>query len=66
MHEGTVIYINQRGFGFIRSGGEDVFFHCSRIAPDLPFDEQLVELRVKFDRIETPKGVEARNVQAAI
>ena len=68
MRNGTVINLQlERGFGFINEqiGQPNVFFHISDLEDGLEFDEQLVERRVAFDVIETPKGPRAANVRAA-
>lgn len=67
METGTVCgLVQDRGFGFIHIGGgqEDVFFHHKELAADLPFDDTLMERRVRFDVISTDRGDRAKNVQA--
>lgn len=56
-----------RGFGFIHpdGGGKDLFFHATQLVSGLPFDEQLLELRVKFDTIDNEKGLRAVDVRPA-
>lgn len=59
---GTVVSVKlDKGFGFIRISGErrDVFFHFRDLAPDLLFDETLVEQRVEFREEQTEKGPRA-------
>jgi cold shock CspA family protein len=55
-----------KGFGFIRgTGGEgDLFFHCKDLI-DLEFDATLNERRVKFDVVNTGRGLRAKNIQPA-
>ena len=55
---------DDKGFGFIHADGTDYFFHASDLI-DLDFDEQLKERRVTFNVTTTPKGLRARNIQAA-
>jgi cold shock protein len=68
-HEGSIKMVNEdRGFGFIRRGDgqKDVFFHCKSITDSsLEFNEQLREVRVKFDIEDSPKGQRAINVRRA-
>ena len=64
MHEGTVTKVKlDGGYGFIRSEGEDFFFHRSDL-DGLEFNEQLVEMAVRFDIEQAPKGPR-QNVTAA-
>lgn len=67
MIDGTVCrVILGKGFGFLSSAGmDDVFFHASALATDLPFDESLLERRVKFTFMEGAKGPKAIKVEAA-
>ena len=67
MHEGTILRVLvDRGFGFIgEPNGPDVFFNINDCI-ELEWTEQLVGLRVRFEIINTPKGMKARNVRAAI
>jgi cold shock CspA family protein len=67
MYQGTIQnVVVDRGFGFISSTGQpDVFFHCSDLAADLPFDETLRERRVRFDIVTTPKGLRATSIVSA-
>ena len=67
MHTGTIKTLRlDKGFGFVsEQNGPDLFFHCSALADDLPFDETLQERRVNFDVVSTPKGPRAANVRPA-
>lgn len=62
MQEGTVKWFSsEKGYGFIkpRDGSEDVFVHHSEVpGEDLRDGEE-----VEFDVEETPKGLNATNVQ---
>jgi cold shock CspA family protein len=66
MNEGFVKTVNHRGFGFIAIAGDaDAYFHVSDISdPDLPFDDTLYQRRVRFDLVEGPRGLRAKNVRA--
>ena len=59
--------IGERGFGFIlpQVAGRAVFFHASELTGDLEFGEQLRELSVTFDLIETEKGPVAKRIEAS-
>jgi cold shock CspA family protein len=68
--QGTVKnVVIDRGFGFItpHGPGDDLFFHCKSIAPDLAFDEQLKGRRVAYDvEMDQRRGRNhAVNVRAA-
>lgn len=66
MNTGTIkTVIVERGFGFIASGDDSLFFHLSGLNADLEFNEQLLERRVCFNLVTTPKGPRAVNVRAA-
>jgi CspA family cold shock protein len=68
METGTVTNIVvSRGFGFIRrDGGKgDAFFHFKSVDDGLPFDETLLERRVRFDVQTSDRGLRAVNVCAA-
>lgn len=67
MNEGTVCFLKlESGFGFIRTPrrAKDTFFHMKELI-GLDFDETLIEQRVVFDIVETPKGPQAVNIRAA-
>ncbi len=66
MEAGTIKAVRvDRGYGFIHSGGRDIFFHVTGVADGLAFDEQLVERRVEFNIVGSEKGDRAVNVRAA-
>ena len=66
MHEGLILAVHERGFGFIGEPNKpDIFFHCSELSDDLPFDQQLVGRRVLFSVCETIKGRSAQDICAA-
>ena len=58
--------IPEKGYGFIQSGDESLFFHCTFLPDDLPFDERLLERRVSFDRRVTSKGSQAIRIREAL
>lgn len=57
--------LRDRGFGFITpdDGGEDVFFHRSRLAPKVEFDELREGDEVSFETRRGEKGAQAFNVK---
>lgn len=66
MAQGTVKWFNDaKGFGFIsQEGGEDVFVHFSAIQGD-GFKTLQEGEKVEFEVQQTPKGLQAANVQKA-
>lgn len=62
--QGTVKWFNNaKGYGFIQpiEGGEDIFVHHTSIVMD-GFRTLNEGDRVTFERIQGPKGFQARNV----
>jgi len=61
--EGTIKTLTDKGFGFITVDGEekDLFFHNSELK-NVSFDELKQGDRVSFDKAESPKGLNAVNV----
>ena len=59
--------IQDRGFGFITVEGKEdaIFFHKSQIQGDLTFDGLREGEEVEFEVEETPKGLQAINVNKA-
>ncbi|MFA6095149.1 MAG: cold shock domain-containing protein [Candidatus Paceibacterota bacterium] len=66
MHKGTIKKLMDRGFGFIGAEGfqKDVFFHSKSLS-GANFDELREGDAVTFDTEESPKGLNAVNVQRA-
>jgi len=64
--KGTIKTINERGFGFITVEGEakDLFFHSNSLV-GVRFDELREGDVVTFEKEESPKGMNAVNVQRA-
>ncbi|GAB6137221.1 hypothetical protein JCM15060_04100 [Halanaerobaculum tunisiense] len=62
-HTGSVKWFDtQKGYGFIeQEDGDDVFVHFSSIAED-GFKDLEEGAEVKFDIVETDKGLQAENV----
>ena len=69
MESGTVVTVKTgAGYGFIQSPGrsKDLFFHCRELAPDLFFDERLIEMRVQFDVVQSDRGERAVAVRESL
>ena len=66
MHKGTIKKIMPKGFGFIASEGmaKDVFFHSNSLVGAM-FDDLREGDAVTFDTEDSPKGMNAINVQRA-
>jgi cold shock protein len=62
MPQGTIKkVVSDKGFGFIETDGDDVFFHCSVVA-DGVFEQLQVGQQVEFTIGRGPKGPRAENV----
>jgi CspA family cold shock protein len=62
MPQGTIKkVVSDKGFGFIETDGDDVFFHCS-VVQDGVFDQLQVGQKVEFTIGRGPKGPRAENV----
>ncbi len=63
MAEGTIKKLTDKGFGFIKTGGDkDLFFH-SKALQGVTFDELEEGQRVSYTEGRGPKGPCAENVQ---
>ncbi len=63
---GTIKRLTDKGFGFITGEGleKDLFFHSNSLV-DVTFDELKEGDTVSFETEESPKGLNATNVQRA-
>ncbi len=63
---GTIKRITDKGFGFITGEGlaKDLFFHSNNLV-GVTFDELREGDAVSFETEESPKGLNATNVQRA-
>jgi CspA family cold shock protein len=64
---GTIKKITDKGFGFIASPElpKDIFFHSNSLV-DVTFDELREGDMVTFETENSPKGMNAVNVQRAV
>lgn len=64
--KGTIKKLTDKGFGFIATGngGKDLFFHSNSLV-GVMFDELREGDAVSFETEESPKGLNAVNVQRA-
>lgn len=62
MPTGTIKRLTDKGFGFIASDGDDVFFHLSALV-DIQFEELQEGQSVEYEMGEGPKGPRAENVR---
>ena len=63
MAEGTIKKLTEKGFGFIKTGGEkDLFFH-SKSVQGASFDDLYEGQKVSFTEGQGPKGPCAENVK---
>lgn len=64
MQEGTIArLVADRGFGFIKREGEekDLFFHANELK-NVEFKDLKEGDKVTFEAVESPKGLNATNV----
>ena len=63
MEEGTIARLMDRGYGFIKRGGQekDLFFHSKELQ-GVTFDELRVGDKVTFEVVQGEKGPAATNV----
>ena len=63
MAEGTIKKLTDKGFGFIKAGGEkDLFFHSNSVQ-GVTFDDLQEGQKVSFTEAKGPKGPCAENVK---
>ena len=64
---GTIKRLTEKGFGFITAEGlaKDLFFHSNSLV-GVTFDELKEGDAVSFETEESPKGLNAVNVQRAV
>ena len=63
MAEGTIKTLTDRGFGFIKAGGDkDLFFHSSSVE-DVSFEELHEGQKVSYTEGQGPKGPRAEHVK---
>jgi len=61
METGTVKFFNEsKGFGFIVSGGQEIFVHISGLVDKITEGDT-----VTFDKVQGKKGINATNVKLA-
>ena len=63
MMEGTIVGLNEKGFGFIKIEGDakDLFFHSNELM-NVRFDDLRQGDKVSFEKAEGPKGPNAIKV----
>ncbi len=63
MQEGTIARLTDRGFGFIKREGEekDLFFHSNELK-NVDYKDLREGDKVTFEIAESPKGLNAVNV----
>ena len=63
MKEGTIVRLNEKGFGFIKVEGmeKDLFFHSNDLV-EVRFDDLHEGDKVTFEIGESPKGPHAAKV----
>ena len=62
MPQGKIKKLTDKGFGFIASDGDDLFFHMSALE-GVEFDNLQVDQSVEFEIGQGPKGKRAENVR---
>ena len=61
MAQGTIKKLTDRGFGFIESEGQEIFFHSSALK-DAHYEDLREGQQVEFSIGQGPKGPRAENV----
>ena len=62
MPQGTIKKLTDKGFGFIKTDGGDIFFHMSNVV-GTSFDELSEGQQVEYSVGKGPKGERAENVR---
>jgi CspA family cold shock protein len=62
MAEGVIKRLTDKGFGFIKTGEKDLFFHASCLQ-DVSFDDLHEGQKVSYTEGQSPKGPRAENVK---
>lgn len=62
MPQGTIKRLTDRGFGFISTGSQDLFFHSSAL-DGVRFEDLREGQNVNYDEGNGPKGPRAENVK---
>jgi CspA family cold shock protein len=62
MAEGTIKKLTDKGFGFIDTGADDMFFHNSNLE-GVSYDQLQEGQRVSYTAGQGPKGPRAENVK---
>ena len=62
MKQGTIKKLTDRGFGFIDTGGGDLFFHMSALQ-NAEFEDLMEGHVVEYDDEDSPKGRKATSVK---
>lgn len=62
MPTGTIKRLTDKGFGFIASDGDDVFFHLSALV-EVQFEDLEEGQTVEYEMGQGPKGPRAENVR---
>jgi CspA family cold shock protein len=60
--QGTIKKLTDKGFGFIKGDGGDIFFHMSNLV-DVSFEELSEGQRVEYSMGTGPKGPRAENIR---
>ena len=62
MKQGTIKKLTDRGFGFIDTGGGDLFFHTSALQ-NAEFEDLKEGQVVEYEEEDSPKGRKATSVK---
>jgi len=64
---GVIKQLKEKRFGFIKSKGHenDIFFHVSGLRPNMQWEDLKIDMKVKFEIEQTPKGNKAVEISPA-